>query len=147
MFRKALALTFAAGVIAAGSAQAATTPTPGQLHQQTEHALGVPVPSATTPTAGQLHEQTEHALGVPVPASATKPGPSAGLLHEQTERALGVPAPGAGIVVAKTPSSTSSNARFSWADALIGAAMAAGIFLLGGAGALTLRRRRGFARR
>jgi hypothetical protein len=118
MFRKAMALTLAAGAIGAGSAQA-----------------------ATTPTAGQQHEQTEHALGVPVPANATRPGPSAGLLHEQTERSLGVPAPGTGIVVAKTQSSTSRNAGFSWADALVGAAMAAGIFLLGGAGAVTLRRR------
>jgi hypothetical protein len=123
MFGKAMALTFVAAAVAAGSAQAAATPTPGQQH-----------------------EQTEHMLGVPVPASATKPGPSIGQLHEQTERALGVPAPGVGVVVTSVPS-TGSATGFSWTDALIGAAMAAGIFLLGGAGALTLRRRRRLARR
>jgi hypothetical protein len=117
MFRKTMALTFAAGAIAAGSAQAATTPTPGQLHEQTEHALGVPV------------------------TQASRPGPSVGQLHEQTERALGVPAPGPGIVVVTSPSTTSSAAGFHWTDALIGAALAAGVFLLGGACATALRRR------
>jgi hypothetical protein len=149
MFGKAMALTFVAAAVAAGSAQAAATSTPGQQHEQTEHMLGVPVPASATkpgPSIGQLHEQTEHMLGVPVPASATKPGPSIGQLHEQTERALGVPAPGVGVVVTSVPS-TGSATGFSWTDALIGAAMAAGIFLLGGAGALTLRRRRRLARR
>jgi hypothetical protein len=122
MFRRTIALAFAAAAVAAGSAQA-----------------------AQGPSIGLLHEQTEHSLGVPVPASS-KPGPSIGLLHEQTERALGVPAPGVGVVVA-TPLITASPAGFSWTDALIGAAMAVGVFLLGGAGALALRRRRGLAGR
>jgi hypothetical protein len=70
-----------------------------------------------------------------------------GLRHVQTERALGVPAPGVGVVVGSVPVSRFPPSGFSWVDALTGAAMAAGVFLLGGAGALTLRRRRRFARR
>ena len=91
-----MAVTFAIGAVAVASAQAATTPTIGRLHEQTEYALGVPVP-------------------------------------------------GVGVVVMSSPSTPS--AGFSWKDALIGAAMTAGIFLLGGAGALTLCRRREVVRR
>jgi hypothetical protein len=40
----------------------------------------------------------------------------------------------------------SSPNRFSWGDALIGAAVTAGVFLLGAAGGLAIRRRRELAR-
>jgi hypothetical protein len=48
--------------------------------------------------------------------------------------------------LAASPVTPSSSSGFDWGDALIGAGMTIGVFLLGAAAAITVRRRQGLAR-
>jgi hypothetical protein len=144
VFRKTIALAIAAAAVAVGATQTGTAASLNRAGAATIQYAGGG--DATPIRSGLLHEQTEHSLGVPLP-QASRRGPSVGQAHERIERMLGVPAPSVGVAVASAPPSTSSPTGFSWVDALIGAATAAGIFLLGGAGALSILRRQNLARR
>jgi len=121
-----VALVLAAAAIAVPVAQAQSDPGFAQAYLQ--H-LGLTPAQATAWTTGVCSYADK-------PASCDLTPGQAALASQRLAESLGVG------IAPSAPVAISAPSRFSWGDALIGAAVAAGVFLLGAAGALGLRRRR-----